>query len=186
MANSAPAGWIFIKFGIWGFFRKYAEKIQVLFKSDKSKGCFTRMIFVFLDGFCGSHVLLWRICEFLECHNRHSHALLCEWKCKCRYTFTLKRCDTDSKERLCVPARVAHFAALFSSQLKLQQSWGCCVKTLRQQTPCSCTVQFRDKRNELRWIGFHFIVIGVTVTSSSAPRSLCLYHSHISGIFIQW
>jgi hypothetical protein len=36
--NSAPTGQIFIKFDIWGFFRKSVEKIKVSSKSDMNNG----------------------------------------------------------------------------------------------------------------------------------------------------
>jgi len=39
--NSAPTGWIFTKFHIWGFFDKTDEKIQVSLNSDKNSGYFT-------------------------------------------------------------------------------------------------------------------------------------------------
>jgi len=47
--NSARTGRIFIKFDIWGFFRKSVEKIQVSLNSDKNKGyCTWRPIYIFL------------------------------------------------------------------------------------------------------------------------------------------
>jgi hypothetical protein len=39
--NSAPTERIFMQFDIWGFFRKFVEKIQVSLKSDKNNGYFT-------------------------------------------------------------------------------------------------------------------------------------------------
>jgi len=39
-SNSAPTGWIFMKFDSWGFFRKSVDKVQVLLKSDKNSGYF--------------------------------------------------------------------------------------------------------------------------------------------------
>jgi len=39
--NSFPTGWIFIKFGILIFLKKYVEKIQDSLKSDKNDGYFT-------------------------------------------------------------------------------------------------------------------------------------------------
>jgi hypothetical protein len=41
MDNSAPTGPIFIKFGIWGCFRKSAEKIQAVLKTGRNNGYFT-------------------------------------------------------------------------------------------------------------------------------------------------
>ena len=46
--NSAPTGRIFMKFGMWVFFEKSIEKIQVSLKSDKYKAYFTwRPIYIF-------------------------------------------------------------------------------------------------------------------------------------------
>jgi hypothetical protein len=39
--NSAPTERIFMKFGIWEFFRESVEKIWVSLKSDKNNGCWT-------------------------------------------------------------------------------------------------------------------------------------------------
>jgi len=39
--NYAPTGRIFMKFEIWAFFEKYAQKIQVPLKSDKNNWYFT-------------------------------------------------------------------------------------------------------------------------------------------------
>jgi hypothetical protein len=38
--NSAPTGWIFMKFDIWVFFENQLKKIQGLLKSDKNNGYF--------------------------------------------------------------------------------------------------------------------------------------------------
>ena len=46
--KSAPTGRIFIKLDVCEFFRKYVEKIQVSFKSNKSNGYYTyRPIYIF-------------------------------------------------------------------------------------------------------------------------------------------
>jgi len=45
--NSAPTGRIFMKFDIWGFFRKCQKNSSVI-KTDKNKGYFTwRPIYIF-------------------------------------------------------------------------------------------------------------------------------------------
>ena len=46
--NSAPTGRIFMKFGIWGFFRKTVQNIHVSLKYYKNNGYFTwRPIYIF-------------------------------------------------------------------------------------------------------------------------------------------
>jgi len=45
--NSAHAGHTTTKFDIWGFLKKYIEKIQVLLKSDKNNRYFTwRLLYI--------------------------------------------------------------------------------------------------------------------------------------------
>ena len=52
--NSAPTGWIFLKFLYLSIFRKPLKKIQVSFKSNKNNGWFTwRPIYMF------DHILLY-------------------------------------------------------------------------------------------------------------------------------
>jgi hypothetical protein len=60
-SNSAPTQRIFIKFGIWAFFRISVDKIQVSLKSDKNNGHFTWKPIHILKSYLPQFFLEWEM-----------------------------------------------------------------------------------------------------------------------------
>ena len=123
--------------------RKYVQKIQVLFKSDKNDGRCTWRIFVFLDKCWWSHTLVWRICEFLKCRRRQSRAFLYGHKYSYWYACTVKQCDVLTVKNAscfvteCNICSAVHLSDEVTTVLR-HFCWDAGT------TPSSCTVWFRE------------------------------------------
>jgi hypothetical protein len=96
--NSAPAGWIFMKFDTWFFFSKSVEKIQVSLKSDKNNGHFTwrpMCVHLWKCGDIAQFLLEWEMFRRRVVEKIKTHIL-------CSVTFLRKSCRLwDNLDKYC-------------------------------------------------------------------------------------